>query len=100
MSGPLCESTRSGHSKLRIKLGLKPLELGKSDATVTAETNYEAHREDAKKKADAEELRLRLAKYELAGGAHRARAGLQTPNARSGPCRASHRSRPRTRLKP
>ena len=50
-------------SKLRIKLGLKPLELDSSDsAEKKAEANYAAARDDARRKAEQDELRDKLAK--------------------------------------
>jgi len=51
-------------SKLRAKLGLKPLEVGTTDsAAKAAEDNYAAHKEEMRKKAEQEALREKLAKY-------------------------------------
>ncbi|RKP23221.1 SART-1 protein [Syncephalis pseudoplumigaleata] len=51
-------------NKLRISLGLKPLEAGPSDATAAAERNYKEQREKEKQAAEAKTIREKIEKMQ------------------------------------
>ncbi|KAI9594173.1 SART-1 protein [Syncephalis fuscata] len=51
-------------NKLRISLGLKPLEAGPSNATVTAERNYREQRDKEKKAAEEKAIKNKIEKLQ------------------------------------
>jgi hypothetical protein len=54
------------YSALRIKLGLKPLEAGPSNAASTAENNYREQREREKKATEEKAIKDKIEKYVIA----------------------------------
>ena len=50
------------YSKLRIKLGLKPLEVGSTSSSEQAERNYREKREKEKKEAEESAVKQKIEK--------------------------------------